>query len=71
MARMLRSLLIGLFIEHVAGVLSDEQDPAVAFRNRARSLPRCWRSASSTETTRADGGGRRAAPVWARLPSPG
>jgi AcrR family transcriptional regulator len=35
MARMLRSLLIGLFIEHVAGVLSDDQDPSVVFRSRA------------------------------------
>ncbi len=38
MARMLRSLLIGLFIEHVAGVLSDDQDPSVVFRSRAEEL---------------------------------
>ena len=35
MARMLRSLLIGLFIEHVAGVLGEGQDPSVVFRSRA------------------------------------
>jgi AcrR family transcriptional regulator len=34
-ARVLRALLIGLFFEHVAGVLTDEKDPAAAFRVRA------------------------------------
>jgi AcrR family transcriptional regulator len=34
MARMLRSMLIGAFFEHVAGVLEDD-DPAIAFRRRA------------------------------------
>jgi hypothetical protein len=38
MARMLRSLLIGLFIEHVAGVLSDGQDPAIIFHTRAEEF---------------------------------
>jgi AcrR family transcriptional regulator len=38
MARMLRSLLIGLFIEHVAGVLSDDQDPSVVFHSRAEEF---------------------------------
>jgi AcrR family transcriptional regulator len=35
LARMLRSLLVGLFVEHVAGVLNDEGDAAAAFRFRA------------------------------------
>ena len=34
LARMLRSLLVGLFFEHVAGVLGD-RDPSVVFRERA------------------------------------
>ena len=34
LARMLRSLLVGLFFEHVAGVLGDE-DPLTIFRARA------------------------------------
>jgi hypothetical protein len=34
MARMLRSLLVGLFFEYVAGVLGDEE-PSVVFRARA------------------------------------
>jgi AcrR family transcriptional regulator len=34
-ARMLRAMLIGLFFEHVAGVLDDEGDAASAFRRRA------------------------------------
>ena len=38
MARMLRSLLVGLFIEHVAGVLGDGQDPSVVFRSRAEEF---------------------------------
>jgi AcrR family transcriptional regulator len=35
MARMLRSLVVGLFVEHVAGVLDDGGDAAGAFRVRA------------------------------------
>ena len=35
MARMLRSLLVGLFVEHVAGVLDDGGDASVAFHERA------------------------------------
>jgi AcrR family transcriptional regulator len=34
-ARVLRALLIGLFFEHVAGVLDDEGDTAASFRLRA------------------------------------
>jgi AcrR family transcriptional regulator len=34
-ARMLRATLIGLFFEHVAGVLDDDGDTAAAFRARA------------------------------------
>jgi AcrR family transcriptional regulator len=37
MARMLRAMLVGMFIEHVAGVLVDDgADPAEVFRLRAR-----------------------------------
>lgn len=36
-ARMLRATLIGLFFEHVAGVLGDE-DPSAALRKRATEL---------------------------------
>lgn len=35
-ASMLRALIVGLFFEHVAGVLDDGGDPARAFTNRAR-----------------------------------
>ncbi len=38
MARVLRSLLIGLFIEHVAGVLGDGRDPAAEFHKRVEEL---------------------------------
>jgi AcrR family transcriptional regulator len=38
MARMLRTLLVGLFFEHVAGVLADGQDPALVFRARAEEF---------------------------------
>jgi AcrR family transcriptional regulator len=34
-ARMLRAMLLGLFFEHVAGVLADDGDAAGAFRRRA------------------------------------
>ena len=36
-ARMLRATMIGLFFEHVAGVLGEE-DPSAAFRRRASEL---------------------------------
>jgi AcrR family transcriptional regulator len=37
MARMLRAMVVGMFIEHVAGVLVDDgDDPADVFRQRAR-----------------------------------
>ena len=35
-ARVLRALLIGLFFEHMAGVLDDGGDPAASFRRRAQ-----------------------------------
>jgi AcrR family transcriptional regulator len=38
MARMLRSLLVGMFFEHVAGVLDGDNDPAASFRNRATEV---------------------------------
>jgi len=38
MARILRSVLVGLFVEHVAGVLDDGGDAAGAFRVRADEL---------------------------------
>ena len=38
MARMLRSLLVGLFVEHVAGVLDESGDAAEAFGVRAREV---------------------------------
>jgi AcrR family transcriptional regulator len=38
MARMLRSLLVGLFFEHVAGVLDSEDDPVAVFRTRAEEV---------------------------------
>jgi AcrR family transcriptional regulator len=34
-ARMLRAMIVGLFFEHVAGVLDGDGDTAVAFRRRA------------------------------------
>jgi len=38
MARMLRALLVGLFVEHVAGVLDDGNDPAGVFHARAQEF---------------------------------
>jgi AcrR family transcriptional regulator len=38
LARMLRSLLIGLFIEHVSGVLSDSEDPVEEFHRRVGEI---------------------------------
>jgi AcrR family transcriptional regulator len=35
LARMLRSMLLGLFFEHMAGVLAEGEEPAAAFRRRA------------------------------------
>jgi AcrR family transcriptional regulator len=40
MARTLRTLVVGLFFEHVAGVLADGQDPALVFRARAEEVAR-------------------------------
>jgi AcrR family transcriptional regulator len=38
MARMLRSLLVGMFFEHVAGVLDGGAEPSTAFRSRAEEV---------------------------------
>jgi AcrR family transcriptional regulator len=38
MARMIRSLVVGLFIEHVSGVLSDSGDTAEQFRKRVEEI---------------------------------
>jgi TetR/AcrR family transcriptional regulator len=38
MARMLRSLLVGTFFEHVAGVLAGGDDPSAALRQRAHEI---------------------------------
>ena len=38
MARMLRALLVGLFVEHVAGVLGNGDDPSTVFHNRAEEF---------------------------------
>ena len=35
-ARMLRAMLLGLFFEHLAGVLGENEEPADAFRRRAQ-----------------------------------
>lgn len=35
LARLLRAVIVGLFFEHVAGVLDDDGDVAAAFRKRA------------------------------------
>jgi len=45
-ARVLRALLIGLFFEHVAGVLDDEGDPAASFRRRAEEAAAVLRARS-------------------------
>ena len=45
-AHVLRAMLIGLFFEHVAGVLDGDQDPAVAFRTRAQEAAAVLRSRS-------------------------
>ena len=37
-ARVLRATIVGLFFEHVAGVLEDESDAMVAFRRRAEEI---------------------------------
>ena len=37
-ARMLRATLIGLFFEHVAGVMEGDDDPSTAFRKRAEEV---------------------------------
>jgi AcrR family transcriptional regulator len=38
MARMLRSLLVGMFFEHVAGVLGGDQEATAVFRTRAAEV---------------------------------
>jgi hypothetical protein len=38
MARMLVSLLVGMFFEHVAGVLEAGTEPKAAFRTRAAEV---------------------------------
>ncbi|HEY3943514.1 MAG TPA: helix-turn-helix domain-containing protein [Acidimicrobiales bacterium] len=43
-ARVLRAMLIGIFFEHVAGVLEDGEDPAAAFRARAEEAARVLRA---------------------------
>jgi len=43
-ASMLRALIVGLFFEHVAGVLEDDGDPAQAFTTRARQAAAVLRS---------------------------
>jgi AcrR family transcriptional regulator len=43
-ARVLRTMLIGLFFEHVAGVLDDKGDPAASFRLRAEEAARVLRA---------------------------
>jgi len=42
-ARLLRAMLVGLFFEHVAGVLGDE-DPEIAFTSRAAEVARVLRA---------------------------
>jgi AcrR family transcriptional regulator len=48
-ARMLRATLIGLFFEHVAGVLDDQGDTAAAFRARAIEAAAVLRSAGAPQ----------------------
>jgi AcrR family transcriptional regulator len=43
-ARMLRAMIIGLFFEHVAGVLDDGGYPAAAFRARAEEVAQILRA---------------------------
>jgi AcrR family transcriptional regulator len=45
-AHVLRAMLIGLFFEHVAGVLDDGDDPVAAFRRRAEEAAAVLRSRS-------------------------
>lgn len=45
-AHVLRAMLIGLFFEHVAGVLDENEDPAAAFRLRAQEAAAVLRSRS-------------------------
>lgn len=44
LARVLRAVIVGLFVEHVAGVLDDEGDVAAAFRRRAEEAAAVLRS---------------------------
>jgi AcrR family transcriptional regulator len=43
-ARMLRAMIIGLFFEHVAGVLEDDGDPVNALRARAEEVAQVLRA---------------------------
>lgn len=43
-ARVLRATIVGLFFEHVAGVLDDDGDTAAAFRRRAQEAASVLRS---------------------------
>lgn len=43
-ARLLRAVIVGLLIEHVAGVLEDDGDTAAAFRRRAQEVAAVLRS---------------------------
>lgn len=43
-ARLLRAIIVGLLIEHVAGVLEDDGDTAAAFRRRAQEAAAVLRS---------------------------
>ena len=43
-ARLLRAIIVGLLIEHVAGVLDDDGDTAAAFRRRAQEVAAVLRS---------------------------
>jgi len=44
LARVLRAVIVGLFFEHVAGVLDDDGDVAAAFRRRAQEAAGVLRS---------------------------
>jgi hypothetical protein len=48
-ARMLRAMLLGLFFEHMAGVLDDDGDPAAAFRVRAEEAAQVLRARTAVQ----------------------
>ncbi|MDA8356320.1 MAG: TetR/AcrR family transcriptional regulator [Actinomycetota bacterium] len=50
-ARMLRAMVVGLFFEHVAGVLDDGDDPAGAFRRRAEEAAALLRSRAASSSS--------------------